>query len=589
MAQPLDCLLGNSFGRTKLPGEISAAGIPDSIDRASAPDCFCSWNNKNYSNLNADVAKVLVALHGGTTAKNLSVVKVQTGQYAAEYHDSKGNIVIATANTKGQITASMISPAGQWMNMPSLPNKDVSVTAIYAALLMLVVETDVVNDPVVRSQAALQYDSWMKNPITQDSKKPLFFLSDIMSIGMKSGNIKGTITAGNVKPLSQDRVTHGALNGIVLCGSPDIIGAAKASTKRAQNITAKKAKEMFKEYADTKKWTKEEEQLIPQFPDDFPVMPEVIKIAKRFVGSRNAKRPMNNILWRGITAYGKSTGVELVAYILHTPLLRLTCNSTMDAQDFLSQFIPDNSRQAITFPSFMEIAVDPAGAYETLTGEYRDDVSADDVLEAYSKAAVAASAGNTARYKLIESNYVIALKKGYICEIQEMSRIKDAGVMVSLNEYDRAGALIPLANGTFCKRDPDAMVIYTDNIGYVSCRPVDPSVMRRMDCVLDSYELTDAQVTARVKYNTGFDDTDRLKHMLRVWKAIIKYCKENEITDGEISVNELERWANVLLIEGYDSYESACMECIVAKTSPDPETQKMIQSSVVAPLMEKLF
>lgn len=50
------------------------------------------------------------------------------------------------------------------------------------------------------------------------------------------------------------------------------------------------------------------------------MMPETLKIARRFVNSRNNKRPMNNFLWRGITSYGKSTGVEMVAALLHTPL-----------------------------------------------------------------------------------------------------------------------------------------------------------------------------------------------------------------------------------------------------------------------------
>ena len=50
---------------------------------------------------------------------------------------------------------------------------------------------------------------------------------------------------------------------------------------------------------------------------------------------------MNNFMWRGITSYGKSTGVELMAGFLNIPLLRMTCNSTMETQNFLSDIIPD--------------------------------------------------------------------------------------------------------------------------------------------------------------------------------------------------------------------------------------------------------
>ena len=73
-----------------------------------------------------------------------------------------------------------------------------------------------------------------------------------------------------------------------------------------------------------------------------------------------------------------------------------------------------------------------------------------------------------ARYKFVESNYVKALEHGYIVEVQEISRIRDAGVLVGLNEYDRAGAMIPLVDGRFVRRHPDAMVVYTDIMGFWS-------------------------------------------------------------------------------------------------------------------------
>lgn len=125
------------------------------------------------------------------------------------------------------------------------------------------------------------------------------------------------------------------------------------------------------------------------------------------------------------------------------------------------------------------------------------------------------------------------------------------------------------------------------SVCYASCRKIDPSVLRRMDFILDSLELSDAQVIARVKYNTGYSNEKRLRHMLEVWHSVIDFCHENEITDGEISVTELERWANVLLIEGNEAYMDACIECVVSKASPDPDIQKEIKDKVLAVLMPK--
>lgn len=289
---------------------------------------------------------------------------------------------------------------------------------------------------------------------------------------------------------------------------------------------------------------------------------------------------MNNFMWRGITSYGKSTGVELMAGFLNIPLLRMTCNSTMETQNFLSDIIPDtDGAHTAELPDFAEIAADPASAYFKLTGVEDEDATCQMALEAYGKAA--ASNGSVARYKFVESNYVKALEHSYIVEVQEISRIRDAGVLVGLNEYDRAGAMIPLVDGRFVRRHPDAMVVYTDNVGYASCRPVDPSVIRRCAFVIDSYELTKETLLARVRYNTGFPDKDLLEKMYTVWLAISKHCKENDITEGSISATELEMWAQSVQVDGMSNVRENCRCCVVSKATSVVEEQEEIMGSVV--------
>ena len=87
-------------------------------------------------------------------------------------------------------------------------------------------------------------------------------------------------------------------------------------------------------------------------------------------------------------------------------------------------------------------------------------------------------------------------------------------------------AVIPLANGGYVRRHPDALCIYTDNVGYVSCRPVDPSVIRRMALIIDSYEMPEKTVLARVKYNTGIKDKNLLKVMYDTWKKLLDMIED---------------------------------------------------------------
>lgn len=353
---------------------------------------------------------------------------------------------------------------------------------------------------------------------------------------------------------------------------------------RADDMTFGTVKAQFQAYADTQKWSPEEEELIPTFPDDYPVLPEAVKIAKRYVRTRDEKRPMNNFLWRGITSYGKSTGVEQIAALLHVPLVRVTCSSDKETQDFLSQFVPcndENVAEAQNLPTVEQILYDPDGSWETITGEEREGVTADECLAELLRRA--GRAGDAPRFKHIESNYVKALAHGWICEVQEISAIRDPGVLKGLNEYDRPGAILPLANGDTVRRHHDAMVIYTDNVGYAASRPVDQSVIRRVAFAIDSYEMPEATVVARVKYNTGFDDDKLLEAMYITWRKIQQYCEEHEITEGCVSVTELEMWAACIKAEGGSSgvvYDT-CRECVVAKATSRKQEQDEIVSACV--------
>ena len=174
------------------------------------------------------------------------------------------------------------------------------------------------------------------------------------------------------------------------------------------------------------------------------------------------------------------------------------------------------------------------------------------------------------------------MSRGYICEIQEASRIKDAGVLVGLNEFDRPGSIIPLTNGGYTTRHPDAMCVYTDNVGYASCRPLDPSVIRRFSFIIDSFTMKDAQILNRVVYNTGFKDKTLLRKMLTVWKTLQNYCKEHEIDEGSVSVTELEMWAACVKADGYENVYNNAIDCVISKATSVADEQKELIDSVLS-------
>ena len=88
---------------------------------------------------------------------------------------------------------------------------------------------------------------------------------------------------------------------------------------------------------------------------------------------------MRNFLLRGPAGTGKTEGAKAIASGLHLPYRCLTCSANTEVFDLLGQILPDvdGKRTALErqYPSFQDIMLDPASAYEKLTGTYDENVT----------------------------------------------------------------------------------------------------------------------------------------------------------------------------------------------------------------------
>ena len=520
-----------------------------------------------YSTIHSDIVKAIFNYTGMTGTENgvlygkFAVVKISGTMYAAERELEDGSHDIVTYTTNGDVMAARISTTSKYEPYNALTkSEETDITTIVLALLPVL--SDIDSDVAYRLNK--QWDDL--------SYEDLYFLSDAVYQHVNYGgdlpvNIPGD---SNIQMLTKRRVNMGAFNGAVIKGEVDLLSGnhskRRGSTKK---VTVKQAKSEFAAFAATQAWSDEEAMFIPSFPDDFPVPKESLKIARRFVNTSGSSRPMRNFIWRGITSYGKSTGVEVIACILNIPLLRMTCHTNMETQQFLSDYVPDTSPAAPAegMPDFETITYDPAEAYFMMTGIENENVTPDECLKAYGEV-YAKQNSSTPRYKHVQSNYVKAITRGYIVEIQECSRIKDSGVLVGLNEFDRPGAVIPLIDGTYARRSDNAMVIYTDNIGYTSCRPMDQSAVRRTAFAINSYEMSKKDIVSRVAYNTKADK-QLIESCYGVWDDIRTYCKDHDITEGDISVTELEMTVQTIQCDGSGSERDAVIDCIISKATTD--------------------
>ncbi len=542
-----------------------------------------SFNNKGYSRMNRDITRAILNIRGyageidGYLYGDYAVVQVSFNTCAAERKLADGTHEVCVYNSNGELRAAKISATGRYEPFDTLgsPNTDVDVSTICLALLGNSLSGEV--------KSMLNEGVYDVAGLTDEQANDLFWLNDYIyqTVNYDPNLLNVNIAAdGNLSLVTKKTVESGAYNGTVIAGTPDILCGNSGKIKsKSKNLTMKEAKKEFAAFSNKHDWTDEERKLIPSFDDNFPVPPEAMRIARRYVDSKDDIRPMVNFMWRGVTAYGKSTGVEAIAAMLDMPLLRMTCHTNMETQNFLSDFVPDTSSADMSqLPDFETIKYDPVGAYLTITGVEDSNATQDMCLKAYGEA-IAKQNSATPRFKHVESNFVKGITRGYIVEIQECSRIKDSGVLVGLNEYDRPGAVIPLINGTYAKRHPDAVVIYTDNVGYESCRTIDPSVIRRMSFIIDSYELPKERVLERIKYNTGYTDTSMLNKCYDIWSDLAKYAKEHDITEGTISVNELEMLVQSIKYDGELNFDDNVRECIIAKATSDKDEQDELYNS----------
>lgn len=561
------------------------SSLPDPLNvlasRSTDSATFSEYHDsgKTYTTLHTGVTRAVLEYCKGEDS-TIGLVKVADGVYATEYQQPDGTTTLFYLAQNGSCKGAICKDSGRYEALGTIGSA--SDNSDFASIFLAVLAQLAEKSTAVADTLAKVFSSTDPIDVTQE----LYYLSDAVYYALDKGEVKVTMTGGNISILTAMSVKMGTTNGTVMCGKPTILtsGGKETDTGIDKTMTLTDARKKFAKWRERFSWTVEEEMLIPDFPDDYPVPPETMKLCSRYVSTHEARRPMVNFMWRGITSYGKSTGVELMANILHMPLVRMTCNSSMETQDFLSNIIPvDNSKNVtVKLPSFEEMSCDPESAYMAITGEEKENATPDDCLAAYAEIVAAQSGNGGNLYKQVESNFVKGLARGYIVEVQEISRIKDSGVLVGLNEYDRPGAVIPLVDGSSVCRHPDAVVVYTDNVGYASCRPIDPSVLRRMAFVLDSYKLPRKDAIERVIYNTGFEDKALLEKMYDIWEEIGKYCTDRDITEGSVSVTELEMWAMTVMGDDYGNLRDNCIDCVVSKATSVPEEQDEIKASVLA-------
>ena len=359
--------------------------------------------------------------------------------------------------------------------------------------------------------------------------------------------------------------------------------------------------------------------LIPKLPEWYIIPPEVVDICKHAQKTTGRPMQMRNFLLRGPAGTGKTMGAKAIAAGLGLPYMKYTCSANTEIFDFTGVIFPEtdavstgspeldrereilksmggisyaNVAKLMRLPDLDDMDYDPAGAYQALTGVENLAATVQDcmsvVLEKVTEKVQALSKRAENRqssgqnYTYVETDFVKALKHGYLVEVQEPSTIIQPGVLVGLNSLLEQEGSITLPTGEIIRRHPDTVVIVTTNVSYEGCRQMNQSVVDRMSLVKD-IELPEPEVMVqRAMAVTGCADEYLVSQMVQVVNDMADYCRKNSITDGACGMRSLIDWVISAEISG-DPYLSA-KYTVISKATADEEDREALITTILDPM-----
>ena len=359
--------------------------------------------------------------------------------------------------------------------------------------------------------------------------------------------------------------------------------------------------------------------LIPKLPEWYIIPPEVVDICKHAQKTTGRPMQMRNFLLRGPAGTGKTMGAKAIAAGLGLPYMKYTCSANTEIFDFTGMIFPEtdavstgspeldrereilksmggisyaNVAKLMRLPDLDDMDYDPAGVYQTLTGVENLAATVQDcmcvVLEKVTEKVQALSKRAENRqssgqnYTYVETDFVKALKHGYLVEVQEPSTIIQPGVLVGLNSLLEQEGSITLPTGEIIRRHPDTVVIVTTNVSYEGCRSMNQSVVDRMSLVKD-IDLPEPEVMVqRAMAVTGCADEYLVSQMVQVVNDMADYCRKNSITDGACGMRSLIDWVISAEISG-DPYLSA-KYTVISKATADEEDREALITTILDPM-----
>lgn len=584
------------------------------------------YGEKTESTLCGSVIKAVHALcrcMNGTGEGAVGMIDAYKS--VAEYKSSVGpdayHLVVFDAST-GSVLASVYDKNTEMIEQYVAHPSQRDGTAIFFALMPLLL-----SDAEFDENFQAYYDQFIVGyPDMAKATESMAILCDNAYRRIKDDTCPAHINitvdkSGNLMRVSQGQLDSGAFVPTSVTAGEFTIFAKTGPAVIRKAGTVVEHKDFVGKYPLTpgRTLSELEQSLVPKLPEWYIIPPEVVAICQHAQKTTGRPMQMRNFLLRGPAGTGKTMGAKAIAAGLGLPYMKYTCSANTEIFDFTGMIFPEtdtvstgdleldreretlksmgginyaNVAKLMHLPDLDDMDYDPAGVYQALTGVENPAATVQDcmgvVLEKVTEKVQALSKraenqqSSGQNYTYVETDFVKALKHGYLVEIQEPSTIIQPGVLVGLNSLLEQEGSITLPTGEVIHRHPDTVVVVTTNVSYEGCRQMNQSVVDRMSLVKD-IELPEPEVMVqRAMAVTGCTDEYLVSQMVQVVNDMADYCRKNSITDGACGMRSLIDWVISSEISG-DPYLSA-QYTVISKATADEEDREALITTILDPM-----
>ena len=546
---------------------------------------FCAYaRSEEGTSLNAiaDSGKRIVAEYANdSNAEDIDCVV---------YQKERGTVIVSTVNTKnGSSHPYQIGPKSRYG------------TAIMFSLIPVILDD---------GEAATLYtglkDIFLdKRNIEDDDAIRMAILSENVYRRLTDENIRSdaaiklTIAdTGNVNPITISSIENGTYtpdDTEVIVGKFQIFTETNTATQTSKDMDLKDFLSSFHLH-NGRVLTNLETNIVPKIPDYYVVPREAVQICQHITQSTKFPIKMRNFMLMGPAGTGKTAMSKAIASALGIPYRHITCNASTEAFDFLGSIFPavdgkeinqDEFLKNNNLPSVDDILFNLEGSYQQLTGDTELPIGFDEsecisLLMKKQREIMTDMVKNGKEGKdfiFVETDFIKAIKNGWLIEIQEPTVIVQPGALVALNSLLEQEGSITLPTGKVIQRHPDCVVMITTNASYEGCRDLNQSVISRMNLVFEVNTPTKEILMERAKNITGFKDDVTLESMVDVLLDIQEYCHKKDITDGVCGPRELYDWIYSTMITT-DPLASA-IPTVINKATTNKEDRDLLIESIL--------